>query len=51
MRSDVLYITVFLSRDLTKKFFSFLLRPFGQYLYGFHELNRLFDPALQLLAL
>ena len=30
----------FLSRDLTNFFFLILLQPFGQYLYGFHALDR-----------
>ena len=47
---NVLYIIIFFIPWFNEKKFSTLLRPFGQYLYGFHALDRLLDPALQLLA-
>ena len=47
MRFNVLYMTVFFIPWLNEKKFSTLLRPFGQYLYGFRALDRLFDLALQ----
>ena len=44
MRFNVFYITV-LILWLNGKNFSTFLRPFGQYLYGFRALDRLFDPV------